>query len=298
MENIDVKDKSVLESVLGDRIKDIVLVSETNNRVYRVNTDEGVLYAKFYKENSSHLDNELRVYELADNRYLKEIYYKSETPKMAIFRELVGKTVDELSDEEITLYGDRISDSIIDFFQGISTNKTTGYGILDDNLCGKYSDFLEFLRERQGGTSEVLRDYPELSDICNYLLDTYGDLMNSFSDNGLVPIDTNLKNIMVMEDGSVKFIDPGEMISGPVLMGYGDIVAHVYKTPLYDSLICKLGLSEDEEKLVRIYAVFSTLNILAFLKKLGVEALDEVIPYGNTYTFSEMTKEHVLCLKK
>ena len=102
-----------------------------------------------------------------------------------------------------------------------------------------------------------------------------------------------MKNVMVCDDGSIKFVDPGEMISGPILMGYGDFAAHTYKTVLYDKLVEKLNLSSDEEKLIRIYAIFSSLNILAFLRKLGVSELDKVIPFGNSYTFYDLISEHL-----
>ena len=98
---------------------------------------------------------------------------------------------------------------------------------------------------------------------------------------------------MLLEDGNIKFIDPGEMISGPILMGYGDFVAHIYGTSLYDELVNILELNDEQKKLIRIYAIFSSLNILAFLKKSGVDKLDKVVPYGNKYTFYELINEHL-----
>ena len=46
-------------------------------------------------------------------------------------------------------------------------------------------------------------------------------------------------------------------------------------------------------KRLRIYAIFSSLNILAFLKKSGVNDLDKVVPYGNKYTFYDLIKDHL-----
>ena len=102
-----------------------------------------------------------------------------------------------------------------------------------------------------------------------------------------------MKNIMILNDGSIKFIDPGEMISAPILMGYGDFVAHTYKTILYEKLIQSLKLDDKELKLLRIYAICSSLNILAFLKNNGVNELNKVIPYGNKYTFYELINDHL-----
>ena len=58
-------------------------------------------------------------------------------------------------------------------------------------------------------------------------------------------------------------------------------------------VILLLSLSEDDLKRLRIYAIFSSLNILAFLKKLGVDDLQSVIPYGNKYSFYSLIEEHL-----
>lgn len=163
--------------------------------------------------------------------------------------------------------------------------------ILDENLNGKYDDFYEFLKSRQRYTALILKDYDELNNLFDLIFNKYKDIM--CADNSLVPIDTNLKNIMLLETGGVKFIDPGKMISGPIMMGYGDFVAHTYKTPLYDKLIKELNPDSNLEKIIRIYAILSSLNILAFLKQNGVDELNEIIPYGNKYTFYELINEHL-----
>lgn len=284
-----------IKKALKEKKVSIDLISKTSNKVYKVKTEEEILYAKFYKRNSTHIDNELKLYDLVDTKYLKEVYYKSDNPQMAIFKELVGKSVDELSKEELEQNCDSIINSVYDYFNSISKHKVKGYGILDDNLNGKYDSFISFLEERQQETSNVLKNYNELNKLFNLIITKYKDII--ISDNSLVPIDTNLKNIMVLTNGDIKFIDPGEMISGPILMGYGDLVAHTYKTILYDKLIEKLKLDTNQEKLLRIYAIFSSLNVLAFLKKNGVDELDKVIPFGNTYTFYDLINEHLKYLE-
>lgn len=281
----------IIKNILKESKLEIELVSDTNNKVFKVKTANEILYAKFYSNSSAHIDNELKVYDLVANKYLKELIYKSESPRIAIFKELVGKTIDELSAEELEDKSDLIVESVVDYFEKISIHKVKGYGILDENLNGKYSDFFEFLKIRQSSTSLILKDYPELNGIFDLIMKKYKDII--VSDNSLVPIDTNLKNIMVLNDGSIKFVDPGEMISAPILMGYGDFASHTYKTILYDKLMQRLKLNDKELKLLRIYAVFSSLNILAFLKNHGVTELNKVIPYGNKYTFYELINEHL-----
>ena len=282
----------IIKSILDENVVNIKLISDTSNKVYRIILNNGeTLYAKFYENNSTHIDHELEVYGLVDNKYLKEICYICDYPRMAIFKELAGKTVDSLSDYELKINANKIVSSLCEYFNCIASNRVEGYGLLNDKLQGQYGDFHQFLRERQGNTSEVLKDYKELSGIADRIFQRYEHIM--YSDNSLVPIDTNLKNIMLLDDGNIKFVDPGEMISGPILMGYGDFVAHTYSTSLCDELMKKLELNEGQQKLVRIYAIFSSLNILAFLKKNGVNELDKIVPYGNKYTFYELINEHL-----
>lgn len=281
-----------LKNVLKEKFIDAKLISNTSNKVYQVKiTNNQTLYAKFYENNSSHIDNELKIYNLIDNKFLKEIYYQSNNPKMAIFKELNGKTIDELNEDELENNSKRIILNICNYFDNMKKNKTKKYGLLDENLNGTFDDFHCFLKTRQKETSLILNEYKELKNIFNLIFEKYKNIIKP--DNVLVPIDTNLKNIMLMPDNSIKFIDPGEMISGPILMGYGDLVAHIYKTPLYEKLITKLNINKEEEKLIRIYAIFSSLNILAFLKKNGITKLDEIIPFGNTHTFYNLIDEHL-----
>lgn len=281
----------IIKNNVKEEITSIELISETSNKVYKITTIEGsILYAKFYELKSSHIDNELKIYDLVDNKYLKEIYHKSNDLSFAIFYEAKGTTIDLLSKEELEKNSDKIIYSLCDYFNCISKSKTQGYGILDRNLHGTSESFLDFLTTRQKETAEILKDYSNLSNLFDKIINKYENIL--YADNSLVPIDTNLKNIMLLDNGHIKFIDPGEMISGPILMGYGDFAAHTYNTILYEKLIKKLELSPIQEKQLRIYAIFSSLNILAFLKKNGVTELNTVIPFGNTYTFFDLIDEH------
>ena len=281
----------IIEALNGD-VENIELVSETSNVVYRVRTKKyGDVYAKFYLNKSSHIDHEMYLYSILDSKYLKEVITSSDEPKFAIFKELKGKTLDELSLDEVAQYKNKIIESLIYFYDTVGCNKANGYGLLDENLNGKSSDFLDFIIKRQTETQDVLKDYFILNNAFSVIFEKYKELI--VGDNSLVPIDTNAKNIMVCDDSEVRFIDPGELISAPKLMGYGDFAAHTYKTEFYDTLISKLNLDNDDLKRLRIYAIFSSLNILAFLKKLGVNNLEEVIPYGNHYTFLSLIIDHL-----
>ncbi len=280
--------------IIKDNIntKNIELISQSSNLVFKVLTSNNeYVYVKFYLNKSSHIDHELYLYDILDHNYLKELIKSSDNPKFAVFKELIGKTLDELSEDELHNNCEAITDSVIYFYETISKVKVKNFGLLDNNLNGTSKSFQDFIYNRQTETQEILKDYPILNSAFSLIYDKYKDLI--VGDNSLVPIDTNAKNIMITIDNKIKFIDPGELISGPILMGYGDFVSHTYKTKLYDSLINKLNLSEDDLKRLRIYAVLSSLNILAFLKNLGVYDLTKVIPYGNSYTFYDLIKEHL-----
>lgn len=281
-----------IKNVLDGDVKKVDLVSQTSNIVFKVQTEKhGIVYVKFYLNKSSHIDNEMHLYSLLDQKYLKEVISSSENPKFAIFKELKGKVLDELTPDEITANKEKIVDSIIYFYETIGSQKTKGFGILDENMNGTRGSFQDFIVKRQTGTEQVLKDYPVLGTAFSEIYKKYSHLLTG--ENSLVPIDTNAKNVMLTDNGDVKFIDPGELIGAPKLMGYGDFVAHTYKTELYDLLMEKLNLSKEDEERLRIYAVFSSLNVLAFLKNLGVSDLDKVIPYGNKYTFYSLIEEHL-----
>ena len=291
---MDINNKyvNIIKETLDDDVIKVDLVSETSNMVFRVETKKyGIVYAKFYLNKSSHIDHEVDLYNYVDAKYLKEVITISEDKKLAIYKELRGKTIDELTKDEVKEYKSKIIDSLICFYDAVGKQKVSGYGLLDSNMNGASKSFYDFIESRQMDTEKILNEYPVLNKAFSNIYAKYKSLI--IEDNSLVPIDTNAKNIMVTETGEIKFIDPGELISGPKLMGYGDFVAHVYKTELYNCLIQKLNLSIDDMKRLRIYAVFSSLNILAFLKKLGVDDLESVIPYGNSYSFYNLIRDHL-----
>jgi len=234
------------------------------------------------------------LYGVMNQKYLKEVIVSSDNPKFAIFKELKGKTIDELTQEELSQNKEKIIDSLINFYETIGNTKTNGFGLLDEKMCGTSSSFEEFILKRQTDTEYILKDYSVLGTAFSKIYKKYKELLTP--DNSLVPIDTNAKNIMLTQNGDIKFIDPGELISAPKLMGYGDFVAHTYKTELFDCLMEKLNLCKEDEQRLRIYAVFSSLNILAFLKNFGVDDLDKVIPYGNKETFYSFIIEHLNAL--
>ena len=222
-----IKEIELINKAFNNNVNKIDLVSETSNRVYKVETKNNeVVYAKFYLNKLSHIDHEINLYNLIDSKYLKEVIMISDSKDFAIYKELKGKTLDELTKKELIEYKEQIIDSLIYFYETIGKNKVNGYGLLDKDMNGTSKDFLEFILNRQKDTELVLKDYQVLNSAFTNIYEKYKYLL--VGDNSLVPIDTNVKNIMLTNNGDIKFIDPGELVSGPILMGYGDFVAHTY----------------------------------------------------------------------
>ena len=144
---------NIIKYKLKNNIKNINLVSSTSNLVFKVeNFNNENVYVKFYLNKSSHIDNELLLYDKVNNIYLKEVLYLSNDPKMAIFKELKGTTIDKLLPEKLEKNKEKIINSLIDFFESISKTKIDGYGILDSNLKGSSKSFKEFIILRQTKT--------------------------------------------------------------------------------------------------------------------------------------------------
>ena len=188
----------IIKETLGDVIS-IDLVSQTSNIVFKVLTEKyGTLYAKFYLNKSSHIDHEIHLYDMIDSKYLKEVLFISEKHDFAIFKELKGKTIDELILDEINEYKEQIIDSLIYFYETVGKQRVNGYGLLDSNMNGTSKSFEDFIVNRQIGTEEVLKEYPILNSAFSNIYSKYKSLI--IGDNFLVPIDTNAKNIMVTEN--------------------------------------------------------------------------------------------------
>ena len=128
-----------LKKIIMDNLKDVIsceMISNTNNIVFKVITKEEILYAKVYNNKSSHIDHELNLYSLVDLKYLKELVLIIDEPKIAIFKEVNGITIDELTDEQLLLYSKKIIDNLCNFFSQVSKQKNDGYGLLDENMKG------------------------------------------------------------------------------------------------------------------------------------------------------------------
>lgn len=297
-----------IENALSQKISNVELVSDTNNIVIKYKIDNNVYFAKFYQDKSVHVDNEVMLYEKLPEegkKYLKKLIYSNFTTndesKFAIFEEVNGRNLsemlekNEISDE----MADKIAKEILNYFNIVSKIKTNKYGNLDNSLEGKYEDYLKYLYEYQTATTETLflnKKTRMLFSIPYRLLEENAE----FLDEGyscVTPIDSNFNNIMITSLGEVKIIDPGAIVSAPLNMGIGELVAHSYGTILYDKLMNNMNASELQRKKLSIYATLSSLNIMAFLVRNNIGEIEKSKPFGNTYTFFELIDGHQNIIK-
>ena len=293
-----------IENFFNSKIQILEKISDTNNLVFKIEANKKVYYLKIYNNNAMHIDNEIMLYTILpdkDKKYFKNLvfsnYMDSDTTKFAVFNEIQGQTLAELLDENKIDedLANKISVDLIDYFNILSNVKTNKYGILNHSLEGKYDNFLKFLYEYQFPTTTTLflnKKTRHLSSLPFKLLADNADILNE-NKTSITPIDSNFKNIIITKDQEVKIIDPGAINSAPIAMGYGELIAHSYGTIIYDKLIKNLGLNKLEIKRLNIYAVFSLLNIIAFLVRNNIGEIEKNKPFGNKYTFFELIDMHL-----
>ena len=190
---------------------------------------------------------------------------------------------------------EKVANSMWDYFTIISKVKTKKYGNLSGSLEGQYDDFLKYLYEYQFPTTETLfldQKTRRVSSIPYLLLEKNAELLDERY-SCLTPIDSNFKNIMIDENGDVKIIDPGAVISAPLSMGMGEFVAHSYGTKVYDKFIERMQASNEEIKRLSIYGILSSTNIMAFLVRNNIGDINLSRPFGNNNTFFELIGRHL-----
>lgn len=288
--------KEEIEKVIKDPIIKIEPI-QASNKVFKVYLNNNkVQYIKFYTDylnnQQTNTDLEIQLYNILkkDTLNMFKPLVSTDYNTYAIFEEVKGTSVDNMSEETRKKYSKKIIESLNKYFDVIYNQKVEGYGKLEyinKKFIAKYETYNEFIEDRQNTTSKILKDYKELEIIYDLIKEKYSDILfETKQESHLCPIDTNMSNILIDEKNNIIFIDPGQMIGSPtILMAYGDFIIHTYNTSLYNELFLTLKLTEKEKILINIYAIFSALNTLAYLKKVGVEKLNEIHSFGNSLTF-------------
>lgn len=298
-----------IEMTIQEKITDVELVSDTNNIVIKYKNDNKIYFAKFYQNKSIHVDNELMLYEKIPEegkKYLKNLAYSNfdteEEFKFAIFEEVEGRTLAEmLENNEISdALADKISRELLNYFSIVSRIGTSRYGNLEHTLEGKYDNYLKYLYEYQFPTTETLflnKKTRGLSSLPYKLLEENAEFLDE-EYSCVTPIDSNFKNIMVNDKGEIKIIDPGAIVSAPLNMGLGELVAHSYGTIIYDKLMKNMKATELQKRKLSIYGILSSLNVMAFLVRNRIGDIEKSKPFGNTHTFFELIDGHLKVIEE
>lgn len=296
--------KSQIEGALKKTIEGLELVSNTNNIVFKYSIEGENYFAKFYKEGETHTDNEVLLYQSIapeGKKYLKSLVfsnvYQESEQKFALYEEVKGRTLafmlenDQVSDELAT----KIAKELLNYFRIVSKMRTSTYGNLSNSFEGEYEYFLEYLYEYQFKTTETLFLNPKtrsMSSLPYRLLEQYADILDE-GNPCVTPIDSNFRNIMITNNGEIKIIDPGAIVSAPINMGLGELVAHSYGTVIYDKLMEEMQPASIEKKRLSIYGILSSMNIMAFLVRNNIGKIEESKPFGNKRTFFELIEGHL-----
>ena len=297
-----------IEDILKTKVKILEEIPNTNNMVIKFTANNKIYYLKIYNDKTLHIDNELMLYQIMpeeSKKIFKKLVYSNystdEEKKFAVFEEVKGDLLADLLDKnEIDdKFADEISLRLIEYFKVVSNIKTNKFGNLNGNLEGQYKNFLEYLYEYQFPTATTLFLNEKTRHLSSLPFSLLADYANKLDDNNncITPIDSNFHNIMITEDKQIKIIDPGAIISAPISMGYGELVAHSYGTILYDKLIKNLKLDKLEIKKLSIYAILSLLNILAFLVRNNIGEIEKNKPFGNKYSFLQLIDMHLKIIK-
>jgi len=269
------------------------IVSITNNLVVKV---DGKFLKVYIPGNSAIQDNELLLYNKSKrpDLYKKMLFagtVKTEKGKYkyALFESVLGKTIDEIDyTQEIAF---NVSKTVFDYIQDTAQIKCTGFGNFNKSFKGAYTNFPEFVFDLLHKTSTTLfmesstRKYSKLG---YELLADNADLIK-IDKSSIIPVDLNFRNIMVTGCNKIIIADPGALIAGPVEMSYGEMMAHGYGTRIYEEF--KKNICDANESLIRLFAILSLLNILAFIINLGLNPT-QAKPFGNPNTFFDLIEEH------
>lgn len=298
-----------IEASLQGKILDVELVSSSNNIVIKYKKDDKTYFAKFYKNNATHVDNEIMLYEEMPEegkKYLKNLVYSNfatdDKTRFAIFEEVEGKTLAEMleNNEVSEELANRVARAMLNYFSIVSRIRTNKYGNLENDLEGKYDNYLKYLYEYQFPTTETLflnKKTRRISSLPYTLLEENAE----FLDEGyscVTPIDSNFKNIMITKQGEIKIIDPGAIVSAPLNMGLGELVAHSYGTIIYDKLMENMQATESQKRKLSIYGVLSSLNVMSFLVRNRIGDIERSKPFGNTHTFFELIEGHLRIIER
>jgi|GEM_PF-6344571 len=272
------------------------IVSYENNIVVKL----GDKYLKIYSGISGKTrirDNELALYSRLDNtQQLKDLVFSDrigfggEQFDYAVFREVKGTTLEQLDCD--TSQAKKIASATHHFINSFLNIDCKGFGDIDENFSGSHNSFLDYTIDFQNKTNETLTTNPvtkNLVGMSDKIITMFGEKFD-VKNPSIIPLDINQKNVMLTDNGEVKFIDPGVLVSGFSERAYGSFCANTYGTPVYDEF--EKLIKDSDQSLVRASAILTSINVLAFIVRNNIAEPTQAKPFGNNRTFLDLISEH------
>jgi len=291
------KIKPIIESVVG-KISSSLFV-ESNNHVYILQAESKKYLCKIYNHKGYFPDFELNVYNIIPtNPYVRKLIFSDETKNIinynfAIFEFIEGVTLDELLEQERFVKTKEVAHQVFEYINLFQKVPTKGFGILSKDLTGKHIDWFNYQLEVLIDSLHILikKGFPyKFSKEIFRLLYKYENSL-FISSPTLVPIDLNLKNLIISNNSVLKIIDIGTVISGDIFNSYGEFIAHSYGTNLGDTFLIHFSNEKDIFK-IRLYALLDDINILSFIAKHDGD-IASAKPWGNPNSFFDLITLHI-----
>ena len=276
--------------------KNYMVISETNNIVAEV--DVCILKIYVMGETQTVIDHELLLYtHLNEYKNYKQLIYQhsyvflGEKYDYALYKKINGVTLDSIElDNNIV---DNVIQTLQKYIGDCKAIRCQGYGNINLLGIGEFPKFSDFISSMIFRIKSSLETYAETKFICLSIEKVLNRIMNDINEyplQQLVPVDLNLRNFMLSDDGCIKIIDIGAVMSGPIELAYGEFMAHTYSTKLFDEFDKIYCISSN--KLVRFFAIVSLCDILIYAVNHGIK-LSRLCPFGNHTPVLRLIKGHL-----
>lgn len=300
----------VIDSILGEAAT-LTPFPGNRNDSCRVSTASGDDYVlKLYADAES-VSFETKAYELfAGEPFARRVRAAGtvEDGRPFLLLDFVGGTlladaVDDLCADERLLAS--VLDQLEHLLLAAAAVRVDGFGHATRELSAPFSAWpaclsahLEELHarlerlERPSARAELAEALAEL----DHAFARYAEALASVRPT-LLPIDLNLRNLLLTPDGRLVLLDLESFWGADSLLALGEWACHTYATPLYSGLLRRRHVVRSADPgLLRFYALLATATVMMFVEELGIPAT-EAMPWGGRFTFGELVRAHTMALR-
>jgi len=281
----------------------LVFFSHSQDYVYKIYCEDNQYILKFINNNPlfGMINEKINYNVLTGSSYIKNILYQNEDntePEYLITEMIEGRILNDLIVDGIMtldLYdsaGKMITSLINECYELGKTSE-----LLHKPNCDWQDYMIQLFKSHEKLVSQLpIHTNKELLEDIYYKLN-YFFKQNfesfSFRPYSYIPADMNMKNFLLMTDGSWKMIDLGGFMLADRLFGIGEIFAHIYDTPLMESFLENMPIfSPAEMNLIHFYAAFCSYSIMIFVAKFNIDIINALKPYGHHACFIDLIDSH------